>query len=125
MIAAAAMTRDALDGDGQVAIALGDHGHELVYLLGRLRRRFDLDPAANAVEDGPGIEGIGCRQHGALHWQWEDRWTGVNVTLARFRARRNPLSVSSALVRSFARGDLFDHLDNASPELGVGDARER
>src|SRR6266481_2791655 len=55
----------------------------------------------------------------------KDRWTGVNVTLARFRARRKPLSVSSALVRSFARGDLFDHLDNASPELGVGDARER
>jgi hypothetical protein len=30
-----------------------------------------------------------------------------------------------ALVRSFARGDLFDHLDNASPQLGVGDAGER
>ena len=31
----------------------------------------------------------------------------------------------SALVGSFARGDLFDHLDNATPELGIGDARER
>src|SRR5260370_42661386 len=81
MIAAAAMTRDALDGDGQVAIALGDHGHELVHLLGRLGRCFDLDPAANAVEDGFGIEGIGSRQHVALHLQWEDQWTGVNVTL--------------------------------------------
>src|SRR5260221_14638211 len=31
---------------------------------------------------------------------------------------------SSALVRSFARGDLFDQFDDAAPELGVGDARE-
>src|SRR5260370_42653483 len=81
MIAAAAMTRDALDGDRQVAIALGDDAHELVHLLGRLRRCFDLDPAANAAEDGFGIEGIGCRQHVALHLQWGDQWTGVNVTL--------------------------------------------
>ena len=33
--------------------------------------------------------------------------------------------LSSALVGRFARGDLFDQLDNAAPELGVGDARER
>src|SRR4051812_11803660 len=36
-----------------------------------------------------------------------------------------PKQSGSALVGSFARGDLFDHLDNAAPELGVGDARER
>src|SRR5467141_3165899 len=30
-----------------------------------------------------------------------------------------------ALVRPFARGDLLDHLDNAAPELGIGNARER
>jgi hypothetical protein len=29
-----------------------------------------------------------------------------------------------ALVSSFPRRDLFDHLDNAAPELGVGDACE-
>jgi len=31
----------------------------------------------------------------------------------------------SALVGPFTRGDLFDHLDDAAPELGIGDARER
>src|SRR6202011_2391965 len=63
MIAAARVSCDALDGDGQIAIALRDHGRQLVYLLGRFRRRLDFDPAADAVEDGFGIEGIGCRQH--------------------------------------------------------------
>src|SRR6476660_1646028 len=36
-----------------------------------------------------------------------------------------PKRSGSALVRSFARGDLFDHFDNAAPELGIGNARER
>src|SRR3981081_122161 len=63
MIAAAAVSCDALDGDGQIAIALRDHGRQLVYLLGRVRGRFDFDPAADAVEDDFAIEGIGCRQH--------------------------------------------------------------
>jgi hypothetical protein len=30
-----------------------------------------------------------------------------------------------ALIGSFAGGDLLDQLDNAAPELGVGDVRER
>src|SRR5665213_716718 len=30
----------------------------------------------------------------------------------------------SALVGAFARGDLLDQVDDAAPELGVGDARE-
>ena len=63
MIAAAAVSCDALDGDGQIAIALRDHGRQLVYLLGRFRGRFDFDPAADAVEDDFAIEGISCRQH--------------------------------------------------------------
>src|SRR5260370_41757456 len=29
------------------------------------------------------------------------------------------------LVRGFTRGDLLDQFDDAAPELGVGDARER
>ena len=59
MIAAAAMARDAFDGDGQIAIAVGNHGRELVDLRGRFGRRFDFDPAPDAVEDGFGIKGIG------------------------------------------------------------------
>src|SRR6266436_1339643 len=63
VIAATGMSCDALDGGREIAIALGDHGRELVDLPGCFRRRFDLDPAADAVEDGSGIEGIGGRQH--------------------------------------------------------------
>src|SRR5450759_5436114 len=47
------------------------------------------------------------------------------ATLARFRLKRNPPDESSTLVGTFARGDLFDQFDDAAPELGVGDARER
>ena len=57
------MPGDALDRRRQIAIAVGDQVAELVDLLGRFGRRLDLDPAADAVEDGFGIEGIGCRQH--------------------------------------------------------------
>src|ERR1700728_2042566 len=47
------------------------------------------------------------------------------MAYARFRRRSNPNRESSAFVRSFARGDLLDHLDNAAPKLGIGDAGER
>ena len=40
------------------------------------------------------------------------------------RALRNR-GLLSAFVRSFARGDLFDQIDNAASKLGIGDARER
>src|SRR5258705_12124369 len=63
VIAAAGMSCDALDGGREIAIALCDHGRELVDLPGCFRRRFDLDPAADSVEDGFGIEGVG----GFLH----------------------------------------------------------
>jgi hypothetical protein len=59
MIAASVFSRDTLDGRRQVAIALRDEVDELVDLFGRLGRRLDLDPAADAVEDRAGIEGIG------------------------------------------------------------------
>src|SRR6187397_2688450 len=42
----------------------------------------------------------------------------------RTRGRRND-DQFLALVRPFARGDLLDHLDDAAPELGIGNARER
>src|ERR1700722_14627976 len=32
--------------------------------------------------------------------------------------------VPSTLVRSLARGDLFDQFDDAAPKFGIGDARE-
>src|SRR5258708_12796584 len=57
------MSCDALDGGREIAIALCDNGRELVDLPGCFRRRFDLDPAADSVEDGFGIEGVG----GFLH----------------------------------------------------------
>src|SRR6266403_733526 len=53
------------------------------------------------------------------------RWIRVNATLARFHPRRNRSDGNSALVGPFARGDLFHQFDNAAPELGVLDARER
>src|SRR6202035_2930462 len=59
MIAAAGMAGDALDGGGQIAITVRDHGGELVDLVGRFRRRLDFDPAPDAVENAGGIEGIG------------------------------------------------------------------
>src|ERR1700676_2853471 len=59
MIAAAGMSGDALDGGGQIAITVRDHGGELVDLVGRFRRCLDFDPAPDAVEYAGGIEGIG------------------------------------------------------------------
>src|SRR5450759_5327835 len=64
MIAAAGMSRDALDAGRQIAIALRHHARQPVHPLRRLRRRLDFDPAADAFEDGFRIERIDCRQHG-------------------------------------------------------------
>ena len=61
MVAAAGMACDPLDGGGQAAIAFGDEVDELVDLLGGFGRGLDLDPAADAIEDRRGVEGIGCR----------------------------------------------------------------
>jgi hypothetical protein len=52
------MPGDAFDGRRQAAIALGDEVGELVDLPGRFGRGLDLDPAADAIEDRRGIEGI-------------------------------------------------------------------
>src|SRR5271154_6875689 len=41
-----------------------------------------------------------------------------------FGVSQTETTIASALVGAFARGDLLDHLDNAAPKLGVGDARE-
>src|ERR1700692_2026532 len=49
---------------------------------------------------------------------------GYGFRTHSLRSRSGMTSVL-ALVGRFARGDLFDQLDNAAPELGVGDARER
>ena len=56
------MSGDELDGCGQIAIAVGDHGRKLVDLVGCVGRRLDLDPAADAVENDAGIEGAGGRR---------------------------------------------------------------
>src|SRR6266516_4944087 len=61
MIAAAGMPCDPLHGGGQAAIAFSDEVGELVDLPGRFGRGLDLDPAADALEDRGGVEGIGCR----------------------------------------------------------------
>src|SRR5260370_17482298 len=63
MIAAAGVPCDPLDGGRQIAIVLRDQARQPVDLIGRFGRRLDFNPAADAVEDGPGIEGIGCGQH--------------------------------------------------------------
>src|SRR3982074_1182957 len=146
MIAAAAVSCDALDGDGQIAIALRDHGRQLVYLLGRFRGRFDFDPAADAIEDDFAIEGIGCRQHdvacdchsGMRRWaQARNLRLQMNSGFAPSRLLPtwivilpnsvNPGSLASlaprnddlpsALVRFFASGNLFHQIDNAAPEF--------
>src|SRR5579872_6327921 len=49
----------------------------------------------------------------------------ARATLACFRMKRNPPDRSLTLVGAFARGDLFDQFDDAAPNLGIGDARER
>src|SRR6266436_10212702 len=59
MIAAAGVSCDALDGDGQIAIAVGDQRRQSVDLARGPGRRLDFDPAADAVEDGVGIETVG------------------------------------------------------------------
>src|SRR5260370_17699690 len=67
MIAAAGVSSDALDGDGQIAIAVRDQRRQSVDLVWRIRRRLDFNPAADAVENGFGIEGVGGigRRHAA------------------------------------------------------------
>src|SRR5512142_1539417 len=63
MITASGMSGDALDRRGQAAITIGDQACKLVDLLGRVSRRLDLDPAADAIEDRVGVEGVRCRRH--------------------------------------------------------------
>src|SRR6476620_10772636 len=83
------MPRDALDGGGQIAIALRDHGRQPVDLVWRFGRRLDLDPAADAVEDGFRIEWPGCRQHG-LALSFRARFTRPATTAyCRLRRRSN------------------------------------
>src|SRR5258706_6213076 len=149
MIATAAASCDALDGDGQIAIALRDHGRQLVYLLGRFRRCLDFDPAADAVEDGFGIQGIGCRQHDvacdchsgmrrlaqARNLEITNEIPGSPsrllptwIVILPNSVNPGPLAslaprkddVPSAPVRFFASGNLFDQIDNAAPEFAVG-----
>src|SRR6476469_652805 len=89
MIAAAGMPRDALDRGGQIAIAIRHHGGQAVDLVGRFGWRLDLDPAADAIEDGPGIEWVGCRRHGvALSFRAPVTRPGV-TTYCRLRPRSN------------------------------------
>ena len=66
MIAASVFSGDPLHRRRQAAIALGDEVGELVDLFGRLGRGLDLDPAADAVEDRAGVEGVGGR---FCHWR--------------------------------------------------------
>jgi hypothetical protein len=49
------------------------------------------------------------------------QFSGVNAAISASRNHESRL----ALIGSFADGDLLDHLDNAAPELGIRDARER
>src|SRR3954451_22098344 len=61
MIAADGMAVDPLQARGQAAIAFSEEGDELVDLRWNVGRGLDLDPAADALEDRRGVEGIGCR----------------------------------------------------------------
>src|SRR4030095_15914286 len=61
MVAAAGVPGDPLHGGGQAAVALSDEVNQLVDLLGSFGRGLDLDPAADALEDRWGVEGIGYR----------------------------------------------------------------
>ena len=101
MVAAAGMSRDALDRGRQIAIAVGDQGRQLVDLLGRFGRRLDFDPAADAVEDGGGIEGIGgcgcmssdssssgSRASADRRGCWHDRLVQIAASLAASNERR-------------------------------------
>src|ERR1700730_10901955 len=119
MIAAAGVSCDALDGGGQIAIALRDQARQPVDLIGRFGWRLDFNPAADAVEDGFGIERIGCGQHDVT-FKTRVVIPGSLVALAP----RNE-TLLSTLVGGFARGDLLDQFDDAAPELGIRDARER
>ena len=116
MVAAAVAARDALDRDGQVAIAVRDHVGELVDLRRNFGRRFDLDPAADAVEDGCRIEGIGCRASMLIALQEISA-----MSCARSLGYVNPLLRKSAaisgLVGAFACRDLLDQLDDAAAKL--------
>ena len=56
MVAATIATGDPLDHGIEPAIAVCDHGNELVDLIGRLGGRLDLDPLADAFEDCSTIE---------------------------------------------------------------------
>ena len=53
-----------------------------------------------------------------------------NQNASQIKASLKPERLSSqndgisAPVRTFARGDLLDHVDNAAPKLGVGNAGE-
>src|ERR1700759_5171703 len=69
MVALAVGSRDTLDAGRQVAIALRHHGRELVDLFGGLGGRLDLDPTADAVEDGLGVKriGSGCFGHAVAY----------------------------------------------------------
>src|SRR5262249_20344520 len=64
MIAAAVASRDTLNTRRQAGIALGYQLAKLVDLCRCFRRRLDLDPAADAVEDVSRVERIaGCHCH--------------------------------------------------------------
>jgi hypothetical protein len=58
VIAQAIPAWHALDGRRQAAIEIGHQRCELVDLCRNVRRRLDLDPAADAVEDIGRIEGV-------------------------------------------------------------------
>jgi AraC-like DNA-binding protein len=61
MVAAAGMAGNPLQVRGQAAIALGDEVDEFVDLRRHIGRGFDLDPAADALEDLWRVERIGHR----------------------------------------------------------------
>jgi hypothetical protein len=63
MIAASVQAGDPLQGSRQAAIAFGDEIGELIDLFRRFRRRLDLYPAPDAVENLRRIE------RGGGHWR--------------------------------------------------------
>src|SRR5215831_3775158 len=86
----------------------------------RIRRRFDFDPAADAVKDGPGVKGIGRGQHhGALR---EDELAYEIGQISRpLKSKRRAFS---GLLGHVVSRDLLDQIDNAAPQPGIGDASE-
>src|SRR3954452_16112832 len=103
MVAATGPSGDPLDAGRQVAIAIRDHAGQSIDLAGGFRRRLDLDPAADALEDSRGIKGIGGRQHDLLHSRANiDKPRHASLKASVFGSKRNSPAGRSVSMRAQA-----------------------